>query len=225
MKVFCVRIGDKYGPEYEDYINEKLSMYDVHWIREPFDSRVELQWNKMNVMSLDIDEPVVVLDIDILLVNDYQKLFEHPVKDNHVLAIPAWWGSTLPINGGFWKYIPSQMNSVFEHFMSDVHYWQSHYIMTGQTRGPCNGEQNFVYEHCNMQTLPKSWVGRMVSEWYINAFDNYDRWWKETNLAYIKETGNEYYYMDDEFHPDVKLVHFTTPSNKPHEWSRYDVHK
>lgn len=31
MKVFCVRIGTKYGEEYEDYIEEKLSGYDVQW--------------------------------------------------------------------------------------------------------------------------------------------------------------------------------------------------
>ncbi len=37
MKVFCVRIGPKYGEEYEEYIEEKLSDYDVHWINHPFD--------------------------------------------------------------------------------------------------------------------------------------------------------------------------------------------
>ena len=54
MKIFCVRIGEKYGQEYETYINEKLSRYDITWIREPFDSRIKLQWNKMYAMSKDI---------------------------------------------------------------------------------------------------------------------------------------------------------------------------
>ena len=225
MRVYCVRIGDKYGPEYEDYINEKLSMYDVHWIREEFDPRVELQWNKMHVMSLDLEEPVVVLDIDVLLLNDYQKLFDHPVDDGWVLSIPAWWGSTLSINGGFWKYIPNQMNHVFETFMKDPVHWQNHYIDIGATRGPVNGEQNFVFEHCKIQTVPPSWVGRWASEWYIDSFDNYHSWAKAQNVSYIRHTGNEYLYLDGEFHEDVKLVHFTTPANKPHEWSGYNVHR
>ena len=25
MKIYCVRIGEKYGQQYEDYINDKLS--------------------------------------------------------------------------------------------------------------------------------------------------------------------------------------------------------
>ena len=38
-----------------------------------------LQWNKM-YMNLDIDEPVVVMDIDVLLTNNYKDLFEYPIK-------------------------------------------------------------------------------------------------------------------------------------------------
>ena len=80
MKIFVVRIGNKYGPEYEDYIESKLGDdYEVVWIREPYDNRVELQWNKMSVMDMDIDEPVCVIDIDLLLINDYKKCFDFPV--------------------------------------------------------------------------------------------------------------------------------------------------
>ena len=222
MRVYCVRIGDKYGPEYEDYINDKLSMYDIHWIREEFDPRVELQWNKMHVMSLDIDEPVVVLDVDVLLLNDYQKLFDYPVDDGWVLSIPAWWGSSLPINGGFWKYVPKQMNHVFETFMKDPEYWQNVYIDRGETRGPVNGEQNFIFEHCKIQTVPPSWVCRWASEWYVNSYTWYERWMTQQNCAYMKATGNEYLFIDGEFHEDVKLAHFTTPANVPHDWSNYD---
>ena len=28
------RIGDKYGPEYEEYLERKLSKYNIIWIRE-----------------------------------------------------------------------------------------------------------------------------------------------------------------------------------------------
>ena len=80
MKILAVRIGEKYGPEYETYLEKKLPEYDFHWIREPYDSSVVLQWNKMWVMQLDIDEPICVMDIDVLLINDYKKIFNYPVK-------------------------------------------------------------------------------------------------------------------------------------------------
>ena len=50
MKVFAVRIGDKYGPEYEEYLEDKLSDYELVWIREPYHPDVQLQWNKMWAM-------------------------------------------------------------------------------------------------------------------------------------------------------------------------------
>ena len=31
-------------------------------------------------MNLDVDEPICVMDIDILLVNDYKKIFEFPIE-------------------------------------------------------------------------------------------------------------------------------------------------
>ena len=80
MKVFCVRIGTKYGEEYEDYIEEKLSGYDVQWIRQPFDNRVELQWNKMLPMNLNIDDPVCVMDIYVILMNDFKMIFDYPIQ-------------------------------------------------------------------------------------------------------------------------------------------------
>ena len=76
MKILAVRIGDKYGPEYEDYLEEKLSDYELVWIREPYEKGIALQWNKMYGMQLDIDEPICVMDIDVLLINDYKKIFD-----------------------------------------------------------------------------------------------------------------------------------------------------
>ena len=72
MKLVTVRIGEKYGPEYETYLEKKLPDYEFIWVRKPIEDNVILQWNKMYVINLDIDEPICVMDIDILLVNDYQ---------------------------------------------------------------------------------------------------------------------------------------------------------
>ena len=37
-KVFALRIGDRYGSQYEEYLNSKIS--NINWIRKPFDKRV-----------------------------------------------------------------------------------------------------------------------------------------------------------------------------------------
>ena len=47
MKILAIRIGDKYGPEYETYLERKLPNHEFIWVREPYDTGVVLQWNKM----------------------------------------------------------------------------------------------------------------------------------------------------------------------------------
>ena len=47
MKIIAVRIGDRYGPEYESYLEKRLADYEITWIREPFHPGVQMQWNKM----------------------------------------------------------------------------------------------------------------------------------------------------------------------------------
>jgi hypothetical protein len=37
----------------------------------------------------------------------------------------------------------------------------------------------------------------------------------------LEITGNTLYDGHD-FHDDVKIVHFTRSTNKPHEWTEYD---
>ena len=51
-KILCVRIGDKYGPEYETYLESKLPEHEFIWIRELYHDQVTLQWNKMWVCNL-----------------------------------------------------------------------------------------------------------------------------------------------------------------------------
>ena len=35
MKIIAVRIGDRYGPEYEKYLERKLPEYEFVWVRKP----------------------------------------------------------------------------------------------------------------------------------------------------------------------------------------------
>lgn len=232
MKIFCVRIGDKYGPEYEEYIERKLDDYEVIWIREAFDPRVQLQWNKMLPMSYDLDEPVCVIDIDVFLVNDYKKIFDHPISRGQFLAAPNWWSDPCRINGGFFKYYPVDCNYIFDEFMADPIKWQQHFIKNGMTTGPVNGEQFFVEmmakEELQLNALHKAWFTRWTTEKLheMNIRDNESvdqklmQWEYDTGTKYKELSGNEYLF-DGGFHPDIKFVHFTHSKNKPHEWENY----
>ena len=230
MKIVAVRIGDRYGPEYEKYLEEKLPEYEFVWVREPIRDGVLLQWNKMYGMGLDLDDPICVMDIDVLLVNDYKELFEYPIKRGQFVSIPGWWRDTekkrYKINGGFFKYYPKDCRYIYDKFMSDPDLWQNYYIKRGITRGPVNGEQHFVEDNVNEQLelvmVPDSWVARWCAKEEIGT-KNFDlnKWKVKTTQLYNKVTGNDYVYLGGEFHPDIKMVHFTHAMNKPHDWEDY----
>ena len=173
MDILAIRIGEKYGPEYERYLEEKLPNHNFIWIREQYHNKVTLQWNKMWGMQMDRDDPICVMDIDVLLVNDYEEVFNYPIKPGQFLAMPGWWRNDsvrddYKINGGFFKYYPKDCKYIYDKFMNDIHYWQRHYIKNGTTTGPVNGEQYFVEdtarERLEVVTLPNEWFVRWVAD-------------------------------------------------------------
>ena len=218
VKIFCVRIGTKYGREYEDYINSKLEGHDVHWIREAYHPHIPLQWNKLKVFDMDIDEPVIVMDIDKLLIHNYEEVINYPCKKNEFVSIPYWWnfnGTTFKMSGGFYKFWPKRNKNIWKTFAEDITYWTNHYIKAGLTIGPVNGEFMYVQEHLKTELvlMPDAWFTRWVSDPDISTSKIEDK--------YLKITGNTLYDGHD-FHDDVKIVHFTRSTNKPHEWTEYD---
>ena len=228
MDIVCVRIGDKYGPEYEEYLERKLSKYNIIWIREPYDDRVTLQWNKMWGMQMETDEPICVMDIDVLLINDYEKIFDCPIERGQFVAMPGWWRNDITeyrINGGFFKYYPKDCRYIYDKFMSDIHHWQKFYIENGTTTGPVNGEQYFVEDSVNerleLKLLPEAWFTRWVTDRSINYGKDMVTWQIQQTNKYRELTGNDYIYLGGEFHKDIKFVHFTHRSNKPHLWEDY----
>ena len=204
MKIVAIRVGDKYGPEYETYLQEKLPQHEFIWVREPYDKRVTLQWNKMWAMQMDIDEPICVIDIDILLVNDYNKLFDYPIKKGQFLAIPGWWRDSTKnnykINGGFFKYYPKECKYIYDKFMKDKFYWQNYYIKNGTTVGPVNGEQYFVEdsvkEKLKLKFLPETWFCKSVK----NPSKD---WWARMNTLY----PGDWLYLDGEYNKEIKIIH------------------
>ena len=232
MIIIVIRIGEKYGSEYEDYLEKKLSGkgYTLKWIREPYHPKVTLQWNKMWGMQLDIEEPICVMDIDVLLMGDYERIFDYPIMRGQFLAMPGWWRDTKKsgyyINGGFFKYYPQDCRYIYDKFMENIHYWQQYYIKNETTKGPVNGEQYFVEdsvkEKLELITLPDKWFTRWVVDSEVNYGKSMMKWNVQMARKYREITGNEYVYLGGEFHPDIKFVHFTHSSNKPHLWTDYD---
>ena len=229
MDIVAIRIGTKYGQEYEDYLNKKLSKHNIIWIHEPYHPDVTLQWNKMWGMQMNTDEPICVMDIDVLLVGDYEKIFNFPIKRGQFAAMPGWWRDTekegYSINGGFFKYHPKDCKYIYDKFMSDIRGWQSYYIEAGIAKGPVNGEQYFVEdsvkERLELVTLPDAWFTRWVTDESINYGKDMTKWQVQLTNKYRKLTGNDYIYLGGEFHEDIKLVHFTHRMNQPHNWEDY----
>jgi hypothetical protein len=225
MKIIAVRIGERYGPEYETYLESKLPEYEFVWVREPINDQIMLQWNKMIGMTLDTDEPICVMDIDVLLINDYKKIFDYPIERGQFLAAPGWWRwgfsdlkERFTINGGFYKYYPKDCRYIYDKFMSDPMHWQTTYIKQGFTSGPVNGEQHFindtVKEQLELITLPDAWFCRMEAREKENYLP-------KLNSRYKQITGHPYAYLGGEFFPEIKFVHFTHMENHPHKWVDY----
>jgi len=200
-KVFAVRVREKYGQDVEDYINSKIS--NVTWIRDELPG-IDLQWNKLRVMNMDIDEPVLVIDIDMYFMNDYIEAIDYPIERGEFLTAKSWWKDTwnekYSLCGGFQKYYPKDCKYIYDEFMKRASYWQKYYITRKITIGPVNGEQYFVEDQVNkklkLKYLPEKWVTNMCSK-------------KDTKeLAKINSRyPGEYVYLD-RFHEDIKIVHF-----------------
>jgi hypothetical protein len=165
VKVYAVRIGNKYGPEYEDYLKEKIA--GITFINKSTNPFI-LQWNKLRFMDLDIDEPICVIDVDIGLFNNYNELFNYPIKKGEFISIPSWWKDThkeeYKINGGFYKYYPKECKYIVDRFREKPEYYTTKYIKNQTTVGPVNGEQYFVEdtarENLEVRTVPEWWVQR-----------------------------------------------------------------
>lgn len=203
-RVLAVRIGDKYGPEYEEYLKSKIP--NIDFLRKS-DDRFKLQWNKVGFMNYPIDEPIVVIDIDILLMNDYMELIEYPIKKGQFLGLNAWWkdshDTSYSLNGAFYKYYPRDCNYIYRKLCRDPHHWQHHYITNGTTHGPVNGEQYFVEdsvkERLELIYVPSDWFGKM-------QLNPGTQWINDCNAAY----PGDYFYdlREKKFNSNVKLVHF-----------------
>ena len=82
----------------------------------------------MRVMNMNIDEPVVVIDIDLEFINDYMDAFNYPIERGEFLSAKSLKRDSTrddlsySVNGGFFKYYPKDCKYIYEKFMSDKFY-------------------------------------------------------------------------------------------------------
>jgi len=202
MEIRAVRIGNKYGPEYEAYLKSKIP--NIQFINEERDG-LKLQWNKVHFFNLDINEPVCVIDIDILLINDYMDIFNYPIQPGEFLSMRQWWdpNSKSEINGGFYKFYPKDTKYIYDTMMQSPEYWMNYFIQNGDKPGPVNGEENFVEkmvkQKLKLKFIPDEWTCRMKEDKKFLA--------KMNNLSSLP-----YVYLG-EYNPKIKLVHFNGLNN------------
>lgn len=158
-------------------------------------------------MSLDMDEPLVVMDVDVILNGNYMDMINYPIERGEFVCMNAWWTDTAKqeycINGGFYKYYPKDCKYIWDKFMEDPEYWQNYYIENGTTHGPVNGEQYFIEDSINQKLkpvyLPQEWYGKMIQ-------NPTRKWVEECNKAY---PGDWFYdYNKREFNSEVKFIHY-----------------
>jgi len=201
VSVYTCRVGDKYGIEYEEKLREKIpNLIVLH------EGEFNLQWNKINFFNTNGNDPVVVLDIDIDLINDYEEIINYPIKPGEFLSMKSWWEevSGCELNGGFYKFFPDDTRYIYHEFKQSKEFWEEYFIKLGVKPGPVNGEENFVEymvkKRLDLKFIPDSWCGRMVKE-------PTKEWLAQINRKY----SGDYFYLD-KINPDVKILHYTMGS-------------
>ena len=82
-------------------------------------------------------------------------------------------------------------------------------------------EQYFVSDSVNeklkIKLLPNEWFIRWVAnKTPLSEYQTEKDFMFKITEKYVNKTGNDYAYLGQEFHPDIKFVHFTHSSNKNH---------
>ena len=154
-------------------------------------------------MSLDIDEPVCVIDIDMSFINDYMDVINYPIKRGEFVAAQSWWKDTdrgYKLQGGFQKYYPKDVKYIYDEFVSRPEYWMEYYPKK-QITIEGMGEQFFVEDmarqRLKIKHLPDTWVTRWEHQMT-------ERLQLSLNLGYPAD----WLHLGEEFADQLKLVHY-----------------
>jgi len=208
MKIFSIRIGHKLSQLYEEYLKYKLLDYNFSCIREQYHNNVLYQWNKLYLMNLDLNEPICLINPDVLLLNDYEELINYPIKQGQFIATSKWWenNNRYTIDNCFYKFFPKDCKYIYDKFILNVDECQNEYKPNQFTFEIQDGEQYFIEdnikEKLELIKVPDNWSDRCLPGKYDNVkFDN--------NVKIVSFKN----YYDDPL--NIK---------KPHEWPYYKLY-
>lgn len=126
-------------------------------------SLCERQWYKvdfMGPMNSDIDEPIIVMDLDLTFLRNIDHIVDIPINPSEFFAIERWWrapGQQMNINGGMYKYYPSTCHHAFMSFYEKPQFWQNNYRQ--YSRNPVTGEQYFMFDHMTKTHMIRTFPG------------------------------------------------------------------
>ncbi len=225
MKFFCVCTKPLYGPEHVYSLHKQLrvfysgavEMYVYTDRPELFDNTLnviainhnicERQWYKMDFMGPmndHLDEPIIVMDIDMNIISCVDDLVDIPTDRHDFYAIDRWWRPShdnLPINGGMYKYYPNTCRSIYDEFYKNPSMWQSKY--KSPSSGPVHGEQSCVWELLRATHVIKTFPGQSIIRYRKDVPDTMEiygnRYCKTFNLPYMISGG--------QYHPSISIIH------------------
>lgn len=181
-----------------------------------YDLPIKAHWHKLRFFDEGFtgSGEIIVMDIDQIILKDITEMITYPCERNEIVSYDKWWTDSrdTTINGGWYKFHSGDFQYVWKKYYSDMEKWQNYYFDKGVVHFRHFGEQNFVEDTIRenggkVTLMPGQWVCK-----YTKDFDNN----RKINMRYIREFGEQYLILGDEFNENVKVVHFANPDNDIH---------
>jgi len=238
IRIFTVYFEGKYEPKYVTNLYRALKKY----CKVPFEfvcltdnmdveadrkipiyktGDIKLHWHKLAFFSplfggQNPGDDIIIMDIDQVVVSDITDMINYPVEEGELISIERWWnlGDRLAprLNGGFYKFKSGSLKCVWDNFVRNIEYWQTHFYYEGIVHYKYYGEQNFVQHICQREgkkitLMPGEWIGKWTQDSVRNM---------KYNIKY-GEVFNDDYMIMDQPNPRLKLIHFANPNTTIHE--------
>ena len=184
----------------------------------PKNSPIQQHWHKLSFFDYNFtgEGDIIVMDIDQVIVNDVTPMIEYPVEEGELVSYHKWWSkspTSLPINGGWYKFKAGSLQCVWDKYNSDPEKWQLHYYNNGTVHYKYFGEQDFVYHTCvendvKITQMPGQWVAKYDND--INLNTRY-------NVMYAERFNEDFMILGEELNENIRIVHFANFDNTIHE--------
>jgi hypothetical protein len=234
IKIYCLYFEGKYSTDYIGklyrglkrnctvpfeficYADSAVDADQVIFL--PKDSPIQQHWHKLSFFDYNFtgDGDIIVMDIDQVVVNDITPMINFPVQENELVSYHKWWSkslTSLPINGGWYKFKAGSLQHVWDKYSSDPEKWQLHYYNNGTVHYKYFGEQDFVYHTCvensvNITQMPGQWVAKYDKDIDLNT---------RYNVMYAENFDEDFMILGDELNENIRIVHFANFDNTIHE--------